>query len=113
MRQATLHDVTRTIEALGAQGMRALVAPLPHPRRTASAVSAEKRRFFAVLAVLRERGLSADLSLKPSQLGGGRLWSDCLSAAEEIAALCRYHNAFLWLDMEQPATADLTLALFQ
>lgn len=109
----TLEEVAATVAALGERGVGACVSALPRFRVGRAGLEEERRKILAVLPFLKMRGLSADLTVKLSQLGQRWLPRDCAAALDGIAASCAEHGAFLWVDMEQSGLVDATLEAFE
>jgi proline dehydrogenase len=109
----TLDRVAVTVRRLEERGLGACVSLLPERRMRPRGVAQEKADILAILPGLRARGLSADLTVKLSQLG--QRWTPelCREALGEIAAQARAHGAFVWVDMERARDVDRTLADFR
>jgi proline dehydrogenase len=105
----TLDRVAVTVARLEARGLGACVSLLPERRIRARGVEREKRDILAILPGLQARGLSADLTVKLSQLG--QRWTPelCRAALGEIAAQARARGAFVWVDMERARDVDRTI----
>lgn len=108
----TIDAVAGTVRRLARGGMGSCVSLLPELRFGPRGVAREKADILAILPALRAQGLSADLTVKPSQLG--RRWTpvDCRAALSEIAGAAAGHGAFLWIDMERARDVDRTIGDF-
>ena len=109
----TLDRVAVTVSRLQGRGLGACVSLLPERRMRPRGVEREKKDILAIVPGLRARGLSADLTVKLSQLG--QRWTPelCRAALGEIAAAARAHGAFVWIDMERARDVDRTIADFR
>ena len=107
-----LPEVAAVIEGLNAKRMQACVSVLPAFSFGPAELEAEKRKHLGILPFLAVGGLSADLTIRLSRFGRHRDLRGCIEARDEIAAHCADHRAFLWVDMEQSSTVDLTLEAF-
>jgi len=108
----TLDRVAVTVSRLDARGIGACVSLLPERRMRPRGVAREKEDILAILPGLKARGLSADLTVKLSQLGQRFTPELCREALAEIAAEARAHGAFVWVDMERARDVDRTIADF-
>jgi len=108
----TLETVASTVRRLARAGMSSCVSLLPELRFGPRGVAREKADILAILPSLRAQGLSADLTVKTSQLG--RTWTplDCRAALSEIAGAAAGFGAFLWIDMERARDVDRTIEDF-
>lgn len=104
--------VAGTVARLAEQGLSACISLLPELRFRARGVAREKARILEILPALRERGLSADLTVKPSQLGQRWAPEECRAALSEIAAQAEAFGAFLWIDMERARSVDAVIEDF-
>ncbi|HXT00898.1 MAG TPA: proline dehydrogenase family protein [Elusimicrobiota bacterium] len=108
----TLDRVAVTVSRLEARGVGACVSLLPERRIRPRGVAREKEDILAILPGLKARGLSADLTVKLSQLGQRFTPELCREALGEIAAEARECGAFVWVDMERARDVDRTIADF-
>ena len=109
----TLDTVADTVGRLANRGVGACVSLLPEMRFRPRGVEREKKDILAILPSLRRRGLSADLTIKLSQLGQRWTPDDCFAALAEIARQAAGHGAFVWIDMERAKDVDLTLEQYR
>lgn len=108
-----LDDAVRVTEAFNRQGMLTTIDILGEFIKTV-----EEARFFQeqcrrILEIIRTRGLQANLSLKPTQMG---LLLDRESAfrnIRELVDLARENQSFVCIDMEDAACTDATLDFYR
>ena len=62
---------------------------------------------------IKARGLPAQVSVKPTQLGLDQSESACLAYCLALAAKAEASGSALWLDMEDSSYVDRTLALYE
>jgi len=62
---------------------------------------------------IKAKGLPGHVSVKPSQLGLDIEPGMCQAYTEELAAKAQATGSFLWIDMEDSAYVDRTLALYR
>lgn len=105
----SIDAVARTAAGLNRRGMGACVSLLPELRFLPRGVAREKESILGILPALDSRGLSADLTVKPSQLGQRWAPGECRRALSEIAASAAGYGAFLWIDMERARDVDRTI----
>jgi len=108
----TIAAVAGAVDRLARRGMGACVSLLPELRFRPRGVAKEKAGILSILPALKARGLSADLTVKPSQLGQRWTPSECRAALSEIAGLAAEHDSFVWIDMERARDVDRTIADF-
>jgi proline dehydrogenase len=108
----TIDAVAGTVSRLAKGGMGACVSLLPELRFSSSGVAKEKARIFEILPSLHASGLSADLTVKPSQLGQRWAPAECRAALAEIALHAAWFDAFVWIDMERARDVDHTISDF-
>jgi len=108
----TLDDVAGAVTRLASRGVASCVSLLPELRFRPRGVAREKARILAILPSLYERGLTADLTVKLSQLGQRWTPAECRSALDEILARAAAFGAFVWIDMERARDVDRTLDAF-
>lgn len=108
----TIDAVADAVSRLAGSGMGACVSLLPELRFRPRGVAREKAGILSILPALAARGLSADLTIKPSQLGQRWTPSECRASLSEIAARAAERGAFVWIDMEQARDVDRTIADF-
>jgi proline dehydrogenase len=75
-------------------------------------VAREKSDILGILPGLHAREVSADLTVKLSQLGQRWTPDQCRAALAEIAGRARSYGAFVWIDMERARDVDRTIADF-
>jgi proline dehydrogenase len=108
----TIDAVAGTVGRLTRGGMGACVSLLPELRFSRGGVLKEKARILEILPALHASGLSADLTVKPSQLGQRWAPAECRAALAEIALHAAWFDAFVWIDMERARDVDRTIADF-
>lgn len=108
----TIDRVAVTVRRLVERGLGACVSLLPERRFRPRGVAREKSDILAILPGLHARDLSADLTVKLSQLGQRWTPRECRCALGEIAARARSYGAFVWIDMERARDVDRTIADF-
>jgi proline dehydrogenase len=108
----TLEDVAATVRRLSGRGVGACVSLLPELRFFRRGVRKEKSDILAIFPGLHSREVSADLTVKLSQLGQRWAPDECRAALAEIAGRARSSDAFVWVDMERARDVDRTIEDF-
>lgn len=108
----SLDAVAGTVGGLARRGMGACISLLPELRLGPRGVAREKADILGILPGLDSRGFSADLTVKPSQLGQRWAPRECRAALSEIAAAAAGLRSFLWIDMERARDVDRTIEDF-
>jgi proline dehydrogenase len=108
----TLDRVAATVRRLPERAVGACVSLLPERRFFRRGVAREKADILAILPGLHARDLSADLTVKLSQLGQRWTPDACRASLAEIAAQARAYGSFVWVDMERARDVERTIADF-
>ena len=74
---------------------------------------AVRDHYLACFEAIRARGLPAQVSVKPTQLGLDQSESVCRDHLLALAAKAEASGSALWLDMEDSTYVDRTLALYE
>jgi proline dehydrogenase len=108
-----LEDAMAAAAELGRQGVPTAFTALGENVTTTDEARAVFEHYLAAYDAIAERGLDAELSVKPTHLG---LDQDRSLAAEHLAALAERaaeRGTWLWLDMEASRYADPTVHLYR
>lgn len=108
----TIDAVAGTVRRLETRGISSCVSLLPELRFRPRGVAKEKARILAILPGLAESRLSADLTVKLSQLGQRWTPAECRAALSDIVEHAAAFGSFVWIDMERARDADGTIADF-
>ncbi len=109
----TLDDALRKIEELAAEGAMATLDLLGEEVKERSKAVASTDEYVRMLDAIGERGLNANISVKPTAVGLKIDRSFCLENFERIASSARDHGNFVRLDMEDATTTDATLDVYR
>ena len=66
-----------------------------------------------VIGLVKEAGLDAQISVKPTQLGYDQNPDVCFTYCADLLAQCEAAGNFFWLDMESSPYVDGTIALYK
>jgi proline dehydrogenase len=109
----TLDDALLAARALQDKGASSVLTQLGENVADAAEADAVRRHYLQVMDQAAARGLDAQISVKPTQLGldlAPRLCRDHLLALLERA---EQRKTFVWIDMESSSYVDATLGLFR
>jgi proline dehydrogenase len=109
----SLDDAMAAAAGLETQGLVTAFTQLGENVTTADEARAVFDHYVAAFDAITERGLNAELSVKPTHLG---LDVDRAMAAEHLDALARRaaeRATWLWLDMESSRYVDSTVELYR
>jgi proline dehydrogenase len=109
-------DVAAALDAcqvLAAEGLGGVVTQLGENLTTLAEADAVREHYLAVLDTIKSRGLSAVVSVKPTQLGLDLSTDGCFVNVEALAARAEKGGALLWIDMEDSSYVDRTLDLYR
>jgi len=110
---ATLDDALRTIAGLAGEGAMATVDVLGEEVREVSRAQAAVHQYVEVLDAIADRGLDANISVKPTMLGlkiDERLCREHITAIVQRAAEL---DNFVRIDMEDSTCTDGTLGVYR
>jgi len=107
----SLEDALVALEALREQGMRWTVDILGESVASREMATAAADRYIATLDALAERGLEANVSLKPTQMGLDIDHDFCQENIGRVVARAREVGAFVRIDMEDHTKTDTTLEI--
>lgn len=74
---------------------------------------AVREHYVALFDAIRARGLPAQVSVKPTQLGMDLSMERCINHCLALAAKAEETGSALWLDMEDTSYVDRTLELYR
>jgi proline dehydrogenase len=109
----TLADGVRVVKDLNAHGIMATMDVLGESVNSREESMSMRRQCEDVLHAIREHGLDANLSIKPTQMG---LTIDEAFCEENLRALCtiaRDSGNFVRIDMEDHPYTDATLRIYR
>jgi proline dehydrogenase len=109
----TIPEMIRTVSALNARGVVATVSVLGEHVTSRDEALDAVRRFVDVLGAIVERGLDANVSVKPTQIGLKIDPAFCEANLRAIIAAAEPHGRFVRIDMEDSSCTSDTLALFR
>src|SRR6266487_961500 len=94
-------------------GIGTVLTQLGEQVTTPAAAAAVRDHYLGVLARIRERRLSAQLSVKLTHLGLDVDRETCSRDVGTLAARAAEAGSFLWIDMEESRYVDAALEVFQ
>ena len=109
----TLDDALRKIEELSREGAMATLDLLGEEVKERPKALASTDEYIRMLDAIGERGLNANISVKPTAVGLKIDRFFCLENFERIASSARDHGNFVRLDMEDATTTDATLDVYR
>ena len=108
----TLDDAVATIRGLNAEGAMATVDVLGEEVTDRGKAEAAVAEYLRVLDAIVDRGLDANVSIKPTLLGLKIGTDFCRDAIGRIAEAARERDLFVRIDMEDRTTTDATLGIY-
>lgn len=99
--------------ALAAQKIGTVITQLGENLTTLAEADAVRNHYLGVLDMIKSRGLSTLVSVKPTQLGLDLSKDACLANIDALAARAKLGGALLWIDMEDSSYVDRTLDLYR
>ena len=98
---------------LARTGIGTVLTQLGEQVTTPAAAAAVRNHYLGLLAQIRERRLSAQLSVKLTHLGLDVDRETCSRDVGTLSARAAEAGSFLWIDMEESRYVDAALELFQ
>jgi proline dehydrogenase len=108
-----LDDALEAARALQQQGASSVLTQLGENIKDADEADGVARHYLDVLDQSAARGLDAQISVKPTQLGLDLDFESCLTRLAILLDRVDRHSSFVWIDMESSAYVDATLDLYR
>jgi len=109
----TLEDALRKIAELGGEGAMATMDLLGEEVKDRQKAESAADEYVRMLDAIAERGLPANVSVKPTSLGLAIDDGLFRGNLERILTAARGHGNFVRVDMEDISTTDATLAAYR
>lgn len=108
----TAGDAIAAGAAIAATGRGLILTQLGEAITRASEATAVRDHYLSLFDDIKRRGLDAQVSVKPTQLGLDLSRDECAKHLDALAAKAEPVGSALWLDMEDAAYVDRTLDLY-
>jgi proline dehydrogenase len=108
----SLDDALRTVVALNAEGAMATLDILGEEVADRAKAEWAVAEYIRIFHTIRERGLDANVSIKPTLLGLRIDESFCRDCIEKVVAAAKDDGNFVRIDMEDRTTTDATLRIY-
>jgi proline dehydrogenase len=108
-----LEDALVAAQRLQEMGMTSVLTQLGENVADAGEADAVKRHYLEVMEQAAARGLDAQISVKPTQLGLDLDRRLCRDHLEALVKRAEERRSFVWIDMEGSSYVDATLELFR
>jgi proline dehydrogenase len=108
-----LEDALAAAAALRDKGASAILTRLGENVTDAAEADEVTRHYLDVIEAASARGLDAQISVKPTQLGLDLDRAVCQRNLETLVAAATAAGSFVWIDMEASGYVDATLDLFR
>ena len=107
-----MDDALAAAQALSADGRGFLLTRLGEALTQRSDAVEVRDHYITLFDAIAAKGLRAQVSVKPTQLGLDLSEGDCRAHCLTLAAKAEATGSTLWLDMEDSSYVDRTLALY-
>ncbi len=107
-----LSDAVRVVNELNSKGIHATIDLLGEAVSNKDESAIDKEKCLEILQAINENNLSANLSIKPTQLGLQIDEDFCYHQVEDLVKMAEKINNFVRIDMEDSSTTDATIRLF-
>ena len=108
-----VEDALDASAALSREGLGAILTQLGENLTSLGEADAVRDHYLGVLDAIRSRGLPAEVSVKPTQLGLDLSAESCFANIDVLATRADASGATLWIDMEDSSYVDRTLDLYR
>jgi proline dehydrogenase len=109
----TMADGLAAGAQIAATGRRLLYTRLGEALTDIRDADAVRDHYLALFDAIKARGLDAEVSVKPTQLGFDQSLETCRAHCLVLARKAEETGSALWLDMEDSTTVDRTLELYR
>jgi proline dehydrogenase len=106
-----LEDAIATVQRLNGEGAMATVDVLGEAVEDKAAALQSVEKYLEVLDAIRDLGLDANISVKPTMFGLSQDEAFAGDNIERLAVAAKERNTFVRIDMEDRTTTTATLAL--
>ncbi len=106
-------DALAAAQALAGDRLGTILTKLGENLASPAEADAVRDHYLLVLDRIRERGLNAHVSVKPTQLGLDFSPDRCAEHLETLAAKAEATGSIFWIDMEDSSYVDRTLELYR
>ncbi len=110
---STLAEAVEVVQALNAGGKLGTIDVLGEETTREEDAYAYARAYRDVFAAIADRGLDANVSVKPTALGLQLSYELCRENLLEVVRTAAGHGNFVRIDMEDSSTTDETLRLYR
>jgi len=108
-----VEDALEASAELARFGLGAILTQLGENLTSLGEADAVREHYLGVLDAIGTRGLPAEVSVKPTQLGLDLSAEACLANIDVLAARANAAGSTLWIDMEDSSYVDRTLELYR
>jgi len=108
-----VEDALAATAAIAGEGLGAILTQLGENLTSLTEADAVREHYLGVLDAIKSRGLPAEVSVKPTQLGLDLSAEACFKSIDTLAARAESGGATLWIDMEDSSYVDRTLDLYR
>lgn len=109
----TMQDGLDAGARIAATGRRLLYTRLGEALTDIREADGVRDHYFGLFDAIQARGLDAEVSVKPTQLGFDQSLDACREHCIALARKAEATGSALWLDMEDSTTVDRTLVLYR
>lgn len=108
----TIEEALAVVKELNAAGAMATVDVLGEHTTVAEEAVKATGEYLALIDAIHQRGLNANVSLKPTHIGLKLGYEHCRDLVEQIVARAEMAGNFVRIDMEDRSCTDDTLRLY-
>lgn len=109
----SLNDALGAATSLSREGIGTLITRLGETLTGAPNTDEVRDHYVSALGDIQQRGLTTNISIKPTQLGLDTSVAECVRQCSVIAQAAEERGSFIWVDMEDSSYVDRTLDLYE
>jgi proline dehydrogenase len=107
-----MEDAIKSSKHFNALGIRTIINYLGEEITKQEMVDATVDTYVRLIRYIKNYGINADISVKPTQLGLSISEQEAMSNYSKLVKDARLSSVFVWLDMEGEPTVDSTIKMY-
>lgn len=108
----TMEEALRYAIDANQKGMNAIINKLGEHVASKSQIEDTVSEYLRLVSIIYKSKVSGGISVKPTQIGLGRSFKDCLENLAKITKQASTSQSFVWIDMESSEHTDDTIEAY-
>jgi proline dehydrogenase len=109
---STIEEAVKSTKHFNALGIKAIINYLGEDISNQAQVDSTLDTYMRLIRYIKNYGIKADISLKPTQIGLSISEQEAMSNYSKLVKESRASSIFVWLDMEGESTVDSTIKMY-